>query len=186
MIPIYEQGDGEGIGHLFESFQDRFISICESHIEDDRAKAFAFIFYDFQNEAVRHVLKSLGGFAELDRLSGKNLSVFYLHSDNRKMIKRFNSHFLSALDVEDNAHIPCVLFFKLSKKKIKDITIIELERSDLAFAFNELYTTIENYIENLDNDFDAKSSKNKIIKVYKKTKSIAYNKFIEILMEGVF
>ena len=90
MIPIFEQGHGEGIGHSFNSFLRHFIVICEDHLENGRAKAFAFILYDFHDEHIKNdILKKQGGFAQLDRLSGNDLSVFYLHSDNKKLLKAF-------------------------------------------------------------------------------------------------
>jgi hypothetical protein len=62
MIPIYEQGSGNGIGHGLESFLNRFGRICSEHREDVRAKAFAFIFYDITDEAIRNILKKLREF----------------------------------------------------------------------------------------------------------------------------
>ncbi len=88
MFPIFEQGQGKGIGHTFDTFLRKFIEICEEHLQTNRAKAFAFILYDFYDEATKKVFRNQGGFARLDRLSGQNLSVFYLHSEN---IKRHTS-----------------------------------------------------------------------------------------------
>src|SRR6266699_5117226 len=76
MIPIYEQDSGKGIGYGLDSFLKRFEHICQEHVEAGRAKAFAFIFYDFNDQGLRTVLKDQGVFAQLDRLSGKNLSIF--------------------------------------------------------------------------------------------------------------
>jgi len=50
MIPIYEQGSGNGIGHGLDSFLNRFDCICSGHRKEGRAKAFAFIFYDFTDK----------------------------------------------------------------------------------------------------------------------------------------
>jgi hypothetical protein len=47
MIPIYEQGKGQGIGYDFNDFLRRFIAICEEHKRDQRARAFAFFLYFF-------------------------------------------------------------------------------------------------------------------------------------------
>jgi hypothetical protein len=44
MIPIYEQGSGNGIGHGLDSFLNLFDCICSEHRKEGRAKAFAFIF----------------------------------------------------------------------------------------------------------------------------------------------
>jgi hypothetical protein len=94
MIPIYEQGTGNGIGHSLDTFIQRFDSICTEHERSGRAKSFAFIFYDFNDSDLRRVLKNEGVFAQLDRLAGALLSIFYLHSGTRRSIGLFNAHFL--------------------------------------------------------------------------------------------
>ena len=118
MIPIYEQGSGNGIGHGLDSFLNRFDFICAEHRKEGRAKAFAFIFYDFTDKAIRHILKNQGVFAKLDRLSGKELSVFYLHTGTRHAIETFNINFLAALGVEDRASLPCVVFFRYENRNV--------------------------------------------------------------------
>jgi len=65
MIPIYEQGSGNGIGHGLSSFFRRFDEICAQHLAEGRAKSFAFIFYDFTDQALRKILKNQGVFAQL-------------------------------------------------------------------------------------------------------------------------
>jgi hypothetical protein len=57
MIPIFEQGPGKGMGHSLRSFHERFDKIYREHIHVGRAKAFAFIFYDFTDEHLRRLLR---------------------------------------------------------------------------------------------------------------------------------
>lgn len=57
MIPVFEQGKGQGIGHTYNYFLNHFLEICNDHIENNRAKSFAFILYDFHNEHIRTILK---------------------------------------------------------------------------------------------------------------------------------
>lgn len=185
MIPIYEQGEGEGIGHSFMSFREKFIEICDSHKQEDRALAFAFILYDFKDESIRKVLKDLGGFARLDRLAGRDLSIFYLHSDKKTLTNKFNKEFLSEFTDED-VEFPCVVFFKLNDDKIEDILISELEREELAYSFDELYNTIEKYITTLKDNSETTSFQGKLNSVYIKTKSVGYNKIIELLIDNIF
>lgn len=147
MIPIYEQGQGKGIGHVLSSFLERFNNICAAHLAAGRARAFAFIFYDFTDEAIRRILKSQGVFAQLDRLSGKDLSVFYLHAGTKRAIETFNQKFLVALGVEEQATLPCVVFFRFENSQIKDIEIVQLESADLIHGFSELYQAIDTYIK---------------------------------------
>lgn len=151
MIPIYEQGQGQGIGHSAQSFSDRFAELCQEHIARGRARAFAFIFYDFQDREFRRVLKDQGVFAKLDRLSGNDLSVFYLHSGSQYAHERFNSDFLSRLDLTERVSLPCVVFFRVSAEQITDITAIHLESASLIHGFHELHGIISHYIsESLD------------------------------------
>lgn len=146
MIPIYEQGSGNGIGHGLSSFLKRFDEICSEHLSKGRAKSFAFIFYDFTDEAIRKILKNHGVFAQLDRLSGKELSVFYLHAGTRATVEAFNAHFFSALGIKGQATLPCVVFFRLHEGAIEDVEIAQLESADLIHGFSELYGAIQQYL----------------------------------------
>ena len=183
MVPIFEQGQGQGIGHTFDTFLIRFIEICEAHIENDRAMAFAFILYDFHDEATRQVLRNQGGFAKLDRLSGNDLSVFYLHSDSTSLLRAFNDIFLQIFDIPENRQLPFVLFFRMADKDAKDVEVVELEQSNLIFAFGELYEVIETYIEKLKKGNQTKDDKpNKFLRLFKYVKKITEEKFIEYLI----
>lgn len=146
MIPIYEQGSGNGIGHGLSSFLGRFDEICAEHLTKGRAKSFAFIFYDFTDQAIRKILKNQGVFAQLDRLSGKELSVFYLHAGTKATVEAFNAHFFSALGIEGQAMLPCVVFFRVREVAIEDVEIAQLESADLIHGFPELYGAIQQYL----------------------------------------
>jgi hypothetical protein len=147
MIPIYEQGSGKGIGHSLESFQTRFDQICAAHLEDGRAKAFAFIFYDFTDQDMRRILKDEGVFVQLDRLSGRDLSLFYLHAGSKDAIERFNENFMSVLGVDDWATLPCVVFFRVYDSQLSDVQVAQLESPDLIHGFRELYDAVDNYVK---------------------------------------
>ena len=117
MIPIFEQGSGKGISLDFGSFLKRFDQICQDHLHDQRAKAFAFIFYDFEDHDLKKLLKDQGVFSQLDRLAGSDVSVFFLHSSTKKStIANFNSAFLSKLQIE-NATLPCVVLFQAEERR---------------------------------------------------------------------
>jgi hypothetical protein len=146
MIPIFEQGQGKGIGHGLDSFLVRFDTICQEHVQNKRAKAFAFILYDFGSDLHR-ILKDQGIFARLDRLAGTNLSVFYLHTARRGTFDQFNAVFLSKLGVIEKANPPCVVFFKLKNNRFEDVLIAQLESADLIHGFDELSGVIQHYIE---------------------------------------
>lgn len=146
MIPIFEQGEGKGIGHGLDSFLRRFDDICKEHIRDGRAKAFAFVFYDFTDRETRKILHDQGVFAKLDRLSGNQLSLFYLHAGTRYAIERFNESLMAALGVSEKAETPCVVFFKVSDSRIEEISVVQLEQQDLIHGFGELYEVVQEYI----------------------------------------
>ncbi len=146
MIPIYEQGGGHGIGYSLVSFLSRFDTIIADHHKSGRAKAFAFIFYDFNDDKTRAILKDEGVFATLDRRSGNDLSIFYLHTGTRHAVERFNESFLKRLAITGTAEPPCVVFFKLTKDELSDIAVVILEEN-LIHAFNELDDVIEQYLK---------------------------------------
>jgi len=146
MIPIHEQGTGHGIGHSLRSFLVRFELLCQEQLRDGQARAFAFLFYDFCDQELRRILRDRGVFAELDRLSGTNLSFFYLHAGRRRTIERFNAEFLERLGVDTDVQLPCVVFFRVNEDRIEDVTLAELENANLIHGFRELYRVVESYI----------------------------------------
>lgn len=147
MIPIYEQGRGQGIGYNLDSFINRFDEICSQHLAEGRAQSFAFILYDFTDNAVREILNNQGVFAKLDRLSAQELSVFYLHNGTRRSVDKFNDRFLAALGVSERAELPCVIFFKLKDNQIGDVRVVQIDNADLVNGFSEIYNAIEGYLE---------------------------------------
>lgn len=146
MYPVFEQGTGSGIGHGLDTFFSRFDSICAEHIKAGGAKAFAFIFYDFTDRALKKILKNQGVFAKLDRLSGSDLSIFYLHTGSEHAVKSFNTNFIGALGVEEQAIPPCVVFFRVHDAQIEEVEIAQLDNADLIHGFNELYSVIDRYV----------------------------------------
>lgn len=147
MIPIFEQGNGKGIGHGVESFLTRFQKIAFEHIKDGKAKSLAFVFYNFTDQEFKRILKDQGVFAQLDRLSGDTLSIFYLHSGNDNILKKFNATLMDALGVSENAKAPCVVFCKATQDGFTDISIANLESPTLVHGFHELYGVIETYMK---------------------------------------
>jgi hypothetical protein len=146
MIPIYERGSGNGIGHSLSSFLQRFDEICAEHLAQERAKSFAFIFYDFTDQALRRILKNQGVFAQLDRLADSQMSIFYLHAGTRASVEAFNTHFFRALGVEGHATLPCVVFFRVHEGAIEEAEIAQLESADLVHGFTELYGAVQQYL----------------------------------------
>lgn len=150
MIPIFEQGSGKGIGHGGDSFLRRFHEIAVEHIESGRAKSLAFIFYDFHDRDFKSILRDQGVFAQLDRLSGRDLSVFYLHSGSDRLLREFNATLMGTLGVEEQAQTPCVVFCKTSENGFTDVSVANLDSADLIHGFHELYGVIESYLAGAD------------------------------------
>jgi hypothetical protein len=146
VIPIYEQGNGRGIGYGLSTFADRFDAICQQHIVNGRAKSFALIFYDFSNPAIKRILKDQGVFASLDRLSGHELSIFYLHSAGRRATDSFNSKMIDKLGISEPTKLPCVVFFKFADGGFTDIAAAELDSDDIIHAFPALSAAISSYL----------------------------------------
>jgi hypothetical protein len=181
MIPIFEQGHGQGIGHSFDTFVNRFIEVCERKIREGNHHSFAFIFYDFNNNAIKDILRTQGGFTKLDRLASKNLSVFFLHSDNEETFRRFNDHFLDFFKLKGKHKIPFVLFFNLNDNNIQDIKVFELQQDNYLFAFNELYEIIEASI-NPKKDKNVNFSDNRFVKFTIYTAKILYTATLEYFL----
>ncbi|QQD55393.1 hypothetical protein MHB_0003715 [Pseudomonas fluorescens BBc6R8] len=151
MVPIFEQGSGNGIGHSVESFLAEFEKIAIDHVQKGRAKSIAFIFYDFNDREFKRVLRNEGVFTQLDRLSGDRLSVFFMHSGSDpsdQVLLKFNSVLMSALGVEDKARKPCVVFCNANSEGLSNISVANLDSADLIHGFHELYGVIESYLHN--------------------------------------
>jgi hypothetical protein len=155
MIPIFEQGAGTGIGYGKLTFIDRFDKICSEHTNAGRAKAFAFIFYDFQDHSLREILRSQGGFATLDRLAGADISIFYLHSGNRQAIREFNCFFMQTLNIHEEVILPCVVFFRKQDNQIVGMQVAQLYSQNLIHGLTELYVAIGNYKSALTMESDS-------------------------------
>ena len=184
MNPIFEQGKGHGIGYGYGTFLKQFINICNEHLKTRRAKSFAFILYDFHDENIKTILKEQGVFTQLDRLSGKDLTVFYIDSGKKKLIKEFNKIFLGAFEIEDKFQKPLVLFFNISNNEVEDIEVVELHQENLIFAFKELYDILSNYIERAKNSQVGKieNKTNKLYTTLSTIKKVAVEKIIELIM----
>lgn len=100
----------------------------------------------FTDHNFKQVLKNEGVFIELDRLSGRHLSIFYFHTGGRKAIMQFNSELISRLGIEHEIYLPCVVFFKLADGGVANISVVTIESDDPITGFQELYSVIEKYI----------------------------------------
>lgn len=146
VIPVYEQCYGRGIGLDRQSFQNRIEQIVKNKMSEGEEKAFALIFYDFRDKNFRKILKDNDVFTKLDRLSGRELSIFYLHSGSDEFIENFNKQFIKELNIVGDVNLPCVVFFRTSKKGLVDISIASIYSEKITHGFQELYEIIRSYV----------------------------------------
>ncbi|MEZ5646851.1 MAG: hypothetical protein R3E99_17135 [Burkholderiaceae bacterium] len=104
MHPMQMQEGDRGVGMGYTAFINRFETICQEHLHEGRARAFAFVFYDMTNGVVRRALSDAQGFRLLHEKTGKDITLFYLHDRAIEAHWRsFNKTFMEALGVEDQA-----------------------------------------------------------------------------------
>lgn len=128
MHPIQLQEGSRGIGMGYEQFVRTFTATCNEHLNEGRARAFAFVFYDMSNGIVRRALTEAHGFKALHEQSGSEMTLFYLHDKAVAAHWRsFNREFLDALGVADQAIPPCVVFFRVHGDEIEDVSIYKVD-----------------------------------------------------------
>lgn len=146
MTPIFREGMGNGIGYSINDLHDRFQEVCLEHKANRRASAFALIFYKYRDTELQDILEDRGAFARLDRLSGNNLTVFFLDMESQEVTEYFNSRYLNLLGLA-GARLPAVVFFRMRSDRISDVQLKQLNHhADLRHGFHELYSVIADYI----------------------------------------
>lgn len=131
MHPIQMQEGNRWIGMGYTAFINRFEAICQDHLHEGRARAFAFVFYDMTHDVVRRALSDAQGFRLLHEKTGKDIMLFYLHERAIEAHWRsFNKTFMAALGVEDQAVPPCMVFFRVHGEDIEDVSIYRIEDAD--------------------------------------------------------
>jgi hypothetical protein len=170
MYTIYQNSTDEG--HNLESFQDEMIKICNNHREENRALAFAFILYDFENPQIRKVLNDTDYWQALNSISGNYLTVFSLNYRKEDNIDFSNYEFKGMqmlieiptiynpsegtnLLIERyfgnniNVRYPAVLFFQVDNNSVIDSLLIDLNERYIELAFEELKEYITSSVEAL-------------------------------------
>jgi hypothetical protein len=94
------------------SFKDYLLNICQTHKDQQRALAFAFIVYDFDDYTITQILQDKNYWTTLDKLSGQYLSVFYVNSQNEHYKRRQQEIYLEERNRQaENARKGIVSFF---------------------------------------------------------------------------
>lgn len=179
MFTIYQNTRGEE--HSFDSFEKRMIQICNEHRKNNRALAFAFILYDFQNPHIWKILNDGGYWLALHHISGKYITVFSLHYKEPGHTKRMNDfdgfNMLTSIPTnfnpsrgtnklvskyfgdDININYPAILFFQVDDNKIIDSLLIDLREEQIEPAFLELKEYMKKAVSALKNT-SSESKKN--------------------------
>jgi hypothetical protein len=142
MHPIYEPGRG-GLEH--QQFFERFKEICQEHVEKDRARAFAFIFYRFDDYDLQSILTNEEALATLNGVARNDITVFYLDTPSQAGLDFFNSTHAGRLNVQGDATPPCIVFFKMKRGHVTDVIPRHLDRADMINGLNELTEILKEY-----------------------------------------
>lgn len=168
MHPIQMQEGARGIGMGYDQFIRTFEAICHDHVREKRARAFAFVFYDMNNGAIRRALTEAEGFRRLHERSGTDITLFYLHDTAFDAHwRKFNSRFIAALGVEDQAAPPCMVFFRVHDGQVEDVSIYRIDEKtqDSVLIVAELEQYIGDALKamNAENDLGAFSGLTNVI-----------------------
>lgn len=188
MNPIFTISNRNNInGYWYDEFTSQFEKICEEHIDTDRAKKFAFIVYDFHSET-QQVLQDIGAFVELDRLSGKNITIFYLDGQlnkkvntQNKLYENINQVFL-LLTGQNIQRIPFIVFFDFIDGDIENFVCYTV-RDDYKFILNDLTKAISTELHTINDKSEEKTSV--FGSLIKETPKIIYTEFIKLILKGI-
>ncbi|WP_269235606.1 hypothetical protein [Flavobacterium flavigenum] len=188
MNPIFTVSNTNNInGYWYDEFTSQFEKICEEHIDTDRAKKFAFIVYDFHSET-HQILQDIGAFVELDRLSGKNITIFYLDGQRNKEVntqnklyENMNEIFLSLTD-QNIQRIPFIVFFDFIDGDIENFVCYSVRDND-KFILNDLVKAISAELSTINNKSEEKTSV--FGSLIKETPKILYTEFIKLIVKGI-
>ena len=66
-------------------FLEVLIKTSKKHQKENRALAFAFVIYNFENPAIAKILRDSDYWNALNKIAGKYLTIFYIHSELQKL-----------------------------------------------------------------------------------------------------
>jgi hypothetical protein len=193
MNPIFTAANEDNLkGYSYKEFVNQFDNICKEHLETGRAQAFAFIVYDF-NSATHEVLKSHGVFTELDRLSGKEITVFYLDGQlkqqriiQNRLYRNFNSILLK-LTNQGIQSIPFIVFFDFTDGNLTNFKRYSI-RDDEKFILHDLSKAINEKLKHIKRSQKiglVASLKKSLGKMIRRTPAIVYVEFIKLLFKDI-
>jgi hypothetical protein len=157
MFTVHRQGKNRSNGMGYEYFVSQFETLCEEHMKNGQARAFAFVFYNIKHKPIMDALNSESGFEILDKASGKDITLYYLHSDGIKSLENaFNRRFLKYLNLTDQYAPPCIVFFRVYERAIDDIEChnLDTKTKELHLINAELRRHIRGYVDRMNKEGD--------------------------------
>jgi hypothetical protein len=189
MNPIFTYKNPQSLpGYRYDEFVQHFDSICKEHLVNDRAKKFAFIVYNFHSPT-HEVLQNQGVFIELDRLSGKDITVFYL--DGQTNQNRNSQSFLFAnlnnilleLTGDEIRSLPFVVFFDFKNNDVSNLKCYPI-RDDKKFIVNDLSNAIRIESNSLPKT-TIKKRTSVLNSLIRDTPKIIYTEFIKLIFKDI-
>lgn len=161
MVPLKIFKDGSIHELKTDAFTKSIIDLCETHRKENKALTFAFLVYDFENPQIFKIIEDENYWNALNTISGKYLSVYYIHSrekifgedllvhngvehrmfypiDDRIQRSAVLPILKKHLALDDDVKLPAILFFQVEGKLISDYFLIELFEEKIEESFLEL------------------------------------------------
>jgi len=190
MNPIFTTSNDRGLnGYWYDEFVEQFDNICKEHLATKRAKKFAFIIYDFHSPT-HSVLQNQGVFTDLDRLSGKDITIFYLDGqlneqrNTQSRLFRNLNQIVTGLANHKIRSIPFILFFDFIDGDIKNFQCYSI-RDNEKFILNDLTNAISTELQSLPKEKPNKET-SVVFTLIKETPKIVYTEFIKLVLNGIF
>jgi len=172
MVPLKLLKDGLIHELSTDAFDQSIIDVCKKHREDNRALAFAFILYDFENPQIFKILNDRNYWNALNTISGQYLSIYYIHSrentfgedlaaisylEQRGLYPIEGKYNLGAvlpmlkryLELNEDVKNPSILFFQVEGTLISDYFLIELFEEKIEESFLELKAYVSSAVDRL-------------------------------------
>jgi hypothetical protein len=169
MIPIFLSNEGGREGYHIRNFAADFSKICRSHRAHNRALAFAFILYDFNNAHTVKVLNDDDYWRALNKLSGRFLTVFSFHTKDRNSIHvRHGGKSMARVSDSDQddergsrfisrtfepgvlSRLPILLFFQVDEsERVNEYFVVNFDDDGKEAVFNEIRSVLSDAVDSV-------------------------------------
>jgi pyruvate/2-oxoacid:ferredoxin oxidoreductase alpha subunit len=90
---------------------------------------------------------------------------------------------MGAFDLRDSYQLPLILFFNLRDSDVEDVEVYPLQQSNLAFAFEEVFRIVEDYVKKMTISQTIVTKENRAWIMMKKISKVAGDKALEIVID---